>query len=96
MSILGDLRDGLKAIDDIRRLAGAVDRMADTLSDLEKRVIRLEEREALVMERSQAAARDAAATAGQRMSETLLERVIRLETALSAARSENRLDTPHP
>ena len=92
MSLLADPKAAIKVVDDVRALQSRLERAIDTLDDVSHRLTILEQREDLLVEKAKNAAQMAAASAAQRMNESVLERLIRLETRLETM--DKRLPPP--
>lgn len=82
MGVYGDIKQALMVLENVQDLKKNVEQLADLVNDLDKRLVALEAREDVVVTKAQAAAAHAATNSAQRMSETLLERVVHLENTV--------------
>lgn len=89
MSVFGDLKELIKLVDSVRELKDNTKELADIANDIDKRLTILEERQDLIIEKAKSAAANAATVASQRMSESTIERILRLENELGSAQIGN-------
>jgi phage shock protein A len=92
MSIYSDLKEALLLIDSVKDLKGSVEKLADVVADLDRRLIRLEERIDGHAENVKVAAVSAASISAQSAVFSLHERIGAVERRLE--QTERKLPKP--
>ena len=85
MGVYGDLKELMLLVESVRALKASVEELSSIVNDIDKRLVTLEAREDVVLEAASSAASNAATNAAMRMSEGVMERLVRIEGDLEQA-----------
>ena len=84
MGLYGDFKELVQLLESVKQLKTNTEKLAEIVNDIDKRVVALEKGEDVILEKAKSAAANSAAVAASKMSESVFDRLSRLEHRVEA------------